>query len=232
MTTTHDWLSANHQGLYNQGKQTFNYLSDPMNRDRMGFGPGTPQGQWLDTVFQPTLNAFTAAFNNWNDPATRTPVKTALLNDTEKVFKETYRELYTGLLRTSPLVTNEDLLEMGMPKHSTGERHPSDVADEAPDVDVDTSIIGRLIIHFFEKGHRHKKAKPAGQHGAEIAWAILDAPPTKWSELIHSEIDTNSPFTLSFEHDLRGKTVYFALRWENTRGEKGPWSEIQSAIIP
>jgi hypothetical protein len=30
----------------------------------------------------------------------------------------------------------------------------------------------------------------------------------------------------------RGKTVYFALRWENTRGEKGPWSEIMSAIIP
>jgi hypothetical protein len=35
-----------------------------------------------------------------------------------------------------------------------------------------------------------------------------------------------------FENDQRGKTVYFALRWENTRGEKGPWSAIQIAIIP
>jgi hypothetical protein len=30
----------------------------------------------------------------------------------------------------------------------------------------------------------------------------------------------------------RGKKLYFALRWENTRGEKGPWSEIHSTIIP
>ncbi|MDR2362267.1 MAG: hypothetical protein LBD91_06005 [Prevotellaceae bacterium] len=29
-----------------------------------------------------------------------------------------------------------------------------------------------------------------------------------------------------------GKTVYFALRWENTRGEKGPWSDIMSATVP
>jgi hypothetical protein len=55
---------------------------------------------------------------------------------------------------------------------------------------------------------------------AEIAWIISDVPPTKWEELIHSNFDTRSPFILSFENDQRGKTVYFALRWENTRGEK------------
>jgi hypothetical protein len=85
---------------------------------------------------------------------------------------------------------------------------------------------------FFEKSNGHKRGKPAGQHGAEIRWDILDAPPARWDELIHSDIDTSSPFTLWFEHDQRGKTVYFAARWENTRGKKGPWSDIFSAIIP
>jgi hypothetical protein len=28
------------------------------------------------------------------------------------------------------------------------------------------------------------------------------------------------------------KTLYYALRWENTRGEKGLWSEIGMAIAP
>jgi hypothetical protein len=51
-------------------------------------------------------------------------------------------------------------------------------------------------------------------------------------DLIHSAFDTRSPFTLSFDENQRGKTVYFCLRWENTRGEKGPWSEIVSGIIP
>ncbi|MDR1371692.1 MAG: hypothetical protein LBJ17_01000 [Dysgonamonadaceae bacterium] len=26
--------------------------------------------------------------------------------------------------------------------------------------------------------------------------------------------------------------AYLIGRWENTRGQKGPWTEIQSAIIP
>jgi hypothetical protein len=50
--------------------------------------------------------------------------------------------------------------------------------------------------------------------------------------LIHSEFDTASPFTLNFQGHERGKTVYFCLRWENTVGEKGPWGEIYSAIVP
>jgi hypothetical protein len=125
----------------------------------------------------------------------------------------------------------EDRKAMGLPIHKSG-RTPAPVATDAPDVDVDTSTIGRLNILFFEKGSKHKKAKPAGQHGVEIAWIQRDTPPTRWDELLHSNIDTNSPFTLVFENDLRGKTVYFALRWENTRGEKGPWSEIQNTIIP
>jgi hypothetical protein len=59
--------------------------------------------------------------------------------------------------------------------------------------------------------------KPAGQHGAEIRWAMRD---------------THMPLTFEFDESDRGKTVYFCLGWENTRGEKGPWSEIQSAIVP
>jgi hypothetical protein len=69
-------------------------------------------------------------------------------------------------------------------------------------------------------------------HGAEIAWAILDTPPVNWDALTHSSFDTHTPFRLTFGGDQRGKTLYFALRWENTTGEKGPWNEIQNAIIP
>jgi hypothetical protein len=66
----------------------------------------------------------------------------------------------------------------------------------------------------------------------ETGWLVCDTLPACWDELTHSAIDTNSPFTLSFENDQRGKTVYFAIRWENTRGEKGPCSEILNTIIP
>jgi hypothetical protein len=61
---------------------------------------------------------------------------------------------------------------------------------------------------------------------------ISDVPVVDVNELIHSAFDTRTPFSLEFQGHERGKTVYLALRWENTRGEKGPWSSVQSAIIP
>jgi hypothetical protein len=69
-------------------------------------------------------------------------------------------------------------------------------------------------------------------HGAEIVWAILPEPPKDISELIHSAFCTASPFRLEFKESDRGKTVYLCVRWENTTGEKGPWTAILSAIIP
>ncbi|AHF94767.1 hypothetical protein OPIT5_26275 [Opitutaceae bacterium TAV5] len=55
---------------------------------------------------------------------------------------------------------------------------------------------------------------------------------TLLNDLTRSGFDTRSPFTLNFDENQRGKTVYFALRWENTRGDKGPWSPITHAVVP
>ncbi|MDR0582023.1 MAG: hypothetical protein LBG31_03565, partial [Prevotellaceae bacterium] len=90
----------------------------------------------------------------------------------------------------------------------------------------------RLTIHFYDQGSKKSKAKPKGQHCAEIKWGILPAPPASVNDLAHSDVDTHTPFTLEFDESQRGSTVYFCLRWENTTGQKGPWSEIMSAIIP
>ena len=43
---------------------------------------------------------------------------------------------------------------------------------------------------------------------------------------------TKNPLDLSFDEDLRGKRVYFAVRWESGTVKKGPESEIFSAVIP
>ncbi|MDR2628248.1 MAG: hypothetical protein LBC40_09470 [Dysgonamonadaceae bacterium] len=165
------------------------------------------------------------------EPSTRTKPSVLAKNISRKLLEKTIQQDVKEFLMFNRNVTDEDREDLGLPIYKTT-RTPSAVAKDAPDVDVDSSIIGRLIFHFFEKGNSHKRGKPDGQHCAEIAWVLSDTPPVRWEELIHSAVDTNSPFTLQFENDQRGKTVYFALRWENTRGEKGPWSQIYSAIIP
>jgi hypothetical protein len=110
-------------------------------------------------------------------------------------------------------------------------RTPVKAPTTCPEFMIDTVVIRCLSILFWELGSK-SKAKPHGVHGAEIRWAILDHAPVSVEELIHSNFDTSSPFKLTFDESERGKAVYICLRWESTRGEKGPWSEIVMAIIP
>jgi hypothetical protein len=118
---------------------------------------------------------------------------------------------------------------MGLPIHKT-KREPAPVAKKAPVLIV--SGDGPRQVRFDFGATKDAKAKPEGQHGAEIVSVISDTKPTEIEDLTRSSFDTNSPLILTFKESERGKTLWFAARWENTSGKKGPWSEIESTIIP
>jgi hypothetical protein len=128
-------------------------------------------------------------------------------------------------------VTDTDLVEMGLPKHSTGGKTPPDPPTSLVEATVDTSTPATVIIHFREKGKK-STAKPKGVHGAEIIHAILETPPTEWTELTNSSFFTSSPAKLTFTGKQRAMKLFFALRWEDNTGRKGPWNDIDSTIIP
>jgi hypothetical protein len=171
-----------------------------------------------------------AAYATASKPETRTSAAVLEKNNARKALVAEIRKDVAAYITSNPDVPTVDRENMHLPIHKTT-RTRSPIAITYPDFDVDSSVIRRLTIHFYDQGSI-SKAKPEGQHGAEIRWAICDIPPVDVSELVHSSFDTRTPFTLEFEGHQRGKTAYFCLCWENTRGEKGPWSKIQSAIIP
>ncbi|MDR2815108.1 MAG: hypothetical protein LBB62_00165 [Proteiniphilum sp.] len=233
MTRIPDWLQRNHEALGKQASLTYDYISADPQRTRMGFGDDTPLGKWLEDVFQPAFDAFLNVLADWRDPAMRTRALTAALYEAERNFVPLYRELYMGWLKNNPLVTNEDLVFMGLPKHSDGERSPAPVPDTWPAAIVNTATLRRIVIAYSDSLSSHKRAKPAGVHGAEICWTVVEAPQSvRLDELVHSTFDTRTPFVFDFEEEERGRMFYFALRWENTRGAKGPFSPIHNAIIP
>ncbi|MDR1525582.1 MAG: hypothetical protein LBS79_10080 [Tannerella sp.] len=69
-------------------------------------------------------------------------------------------------------------------------------------------------------------------NGAVIYCAVSDTPVTDQNRLMQSKLVTRSPGNLDFSPGERGRIVYLAGRWQNRRGELGPWSEIVSAVIP
>lgn len=57
------------------------------------------------------------------------------------------------------------------------------------------------------------------------------APPASASELQYLATDTRTPYVAEYDPADAGKTAYYWLRWENTKGQPGPWSVTASATI-
>jgi hypothetical protein len=169
-----------------------------------------------------------------NEPATRTTVTIKAKNAAKKVLKTHVRKSVKISLIDNPLLNEDDLALLGLPVHKT-KPTPAPTAEDYPWVRVDTSLLRHVKFNYGSVDPytaKQVKAKPFGQHGVEFGWVISDTKPMDVEDLIHSSFDTRTPIVLEFKEHDRGKTLWYAARWENTRGLKGPWSPIQNVIIP
>jgi hypothetical protein len=228
MKRTADWQATTHEGIYDQGLQTISYLTSLI-LSRIGITG--PILTWYNNEFLPKWVRFKAAFEAWQNPAERTHAKMVALTDAEKDFRKIYRILYTGYMKSNPLVTDEDLVNAGMPKRPSGSRKLPRIPGTLIRIVVKALGPGRLGFYYGDENILGP-AKPEDAHGAEMRYAVLDTPPVNWSQLTQSVFDTHTPLVLEFPGEQRGKKLYFSMRWENSRGEKGPWNAIDSAIIP
>jgi hypothetical protein len=176
------------------------------------------------------LDDFVQQYQRATDPVTRTGVAVRMKNEARNTLKKSIRQAVKEHLACNSALTGHDRTGLGLPVYKTT-RARAAVADNWPECAIDCGLIRHIIIHFLCP-ERRSKAKPPGQFGAVICWVISDTPPVSLTDLIHSSFNTRTPITLEFHEQERGKTLYFALCWINTRGEKGPWSGIHSTVIP
>jgi hypothetical protein len=108
---------------------------------------------------------------------------------------------------------------------------PAPVPSSYPEADADTSVPRRISIRFRDRAGT-RRGKPDGVHGAEIRWTASEAPAANPEEPANPASATRSPHTFEFSGEERGKMVYFCLRRENAKAEKGPRGEVFSAVIP
>ncbi len=151
--------------------------------------------------------------------------------------KDAARDAYVGLIRplvvrlqASPEVDDAERAALGI---TVPDRIPTPVGipTTRPVVKVDTSQRLRHVISFADEATPTRTAKPAGVRGVQIWVKVGDPTPVDPSELTYLATDTRTPYTTSFPGADGGKTAHYMLRWENTRGEPGPWSETASATI-
>jgi hypothetical protein len=185
-----------------------------------------------EVVFKPLLDLnadWEAAYAKALDPNKGT-VDVADKNRARNALEKAVRAFVKAFLLYSPFVSDKDRDEMQIPIHDT---KPTSVSPPTtfPEYSVDTSIPSQLTVGFWDAESK-RRGKPKGVHGAEIRWELRESAPAKAEDLINSDFTTRTPHTLVFTGDKQGQRVYFCLRWENSKGEKGPWGAIMSAVIP
>ncbi len=150
------------------------------------------------------------------------------------------REAFTALVRNmrflhsrkffSPPMEDADYVRLGLrPPDRIRTEHV--VVNELVEFEIRLRGIRELEVNFWIKGAAHR-AKPAGYEGAVIVWDLLDAPPERPTDLAHHTMASRTPHIIEFDETDRGKTAYIALQWQNERGLTGPWSEVQTAVVP
>jgi hypothetical protein len=185
--------------------------------------------QYEFDLLQVAKDFFISTYEVAIDPATRTKTAIAAKNRRKKELIALLRSFIKTYIAFNPAVTEEERIGAGLPIPKS-DRTPAPVPTRYPNYTVESSL-RQLTVHFFDVDSKHT-AKPDGVHGAEIRWAILEEPPVNENALTQSSFDTRTPFVLTFTEDQRGKAVYMCLRWENTRGQKGPWGNIMKEIVP
>jgi hypothetical protein len=190
--------------------------------------------QWgLDTStvaeLQRLLSVYEAAYERAKSP-NRGSADVVAKNESRDALKKAARQYVREYLISNHLITDEDRTLMRLPVHDT-KPTPAPVSTVPPIVTVEQPSAAVILI-YAKDAESEKRSRPKGQSGFETAHLISDTKPADWDDLIHSSFSTRSPLRLTFKATDRGKTLYFAVRWQNTRGLKGPWSEIESTIIP
>jgi hypothetical protein len=216
-----DYVPKSDDGLLNWAGNLLAYAT--AHADAMSIAAGTL------TALQPLLTAYQTAFEKMADP-NHGVLDTQRKNEARDALTTALRAFVMGYITYNPSVTDDDRREMGAPIHDKT-HSPAPVPTSRPIIDT-AAVDNRQVAVDLRELAGDKRGKPAGVHGAEILYELRDDPPATAEDLRHSSFATKTRMVYTFTEAERGKKVYFAARWENTRGEKGPWSDVVSAIIP
>jgi hypothetical protein len=139
----------------------------------------------------------------------------------------------TNFVQGWPKTTNADRAEMGITVRDTSPT-PAPAPSSRPLALVES---GQRLTHqlrLVDESTPTRRARPAGVLGAEVWVKLVDADspaPTDPAALTFLTMTTKPSFRAEFKAGEGGKTAVYMARWVNTRGEKGPWSEITTATV-
>jgi len=137
----------------------------------------------------------------------------------------------TRVIQADRHVSDAARKDAGIPVHKTT-RTPVAKPKTFPLAQVIASDRLEHTLSFANAATPTRRARPKGCTGAEIYLLVDESMPTNPDDYRFVALATRSPHIVTFASVDGGKTANYLLRWINTRGEYGPWSQLVSATVP
>jgi hypothetical protein len=205
---------------------------------------GIPQGEF--TGLQTLLGAAEGALEKAENRAERNHVITVMARDAFAALIAAMRSFRRRYF-TMPPLDAEDWAALGF--RSRGSRGPAAPPGGAPRVILGYPGGPHVLAALLGPLAGTEGPRPAGdyryavyvgimpQGGATLEEAAskkryLMRPPRDGDELLHRRSTHRRKTRLLFDAEDAGKTAYACARYENGKGDAGPWGPVVSAIIP
>jgi hypothetical protein len=178
--------------------------------------------------------------------SSRTIIVTAQCKTAFAALVEKMRFFKSRYFVTPPLIDADYASLQLKPRDTTRTPVPPPVAQAEADVSYSAQHTLELHLrpvpntppdpHHADYGFRvYFGILPTGGASVEAALSPkreLTKAPISGEELPHSHFTRRRRERLDFAQEDRGKTIYFCVRYENAKGEPGPWGPLFSAVIP
>jgi hypothetical protein len=215
------WLPGREQDLIDLMKKWADVLADAADQTAFGWDAAD-----CGAVTGAITAFFTARGAYENDNSTKNRMAK---DEAKKSATEAMRDFANTSIRFNKKMKGEDKAFLGIHADSTPTAHPAPVSQ--PDADVLPTT-----NHYEHKVRALNHAtgdtaKPADAYGVRYAWQVGGEKPATGADLHKTKFSRKASLEIVHTEADKGKTAYYAVCYENGKGDTGPWSPIVEAFI-
>jgi hypothetical protein len=179
------------------------------------------------------IAALTAAFKA-KHAACAGPDRSKTLVAEKDAAKRTLTAKIRALVKfrfANPSIPDEDRVSAGLRAHDKTRTPIGIPASRCLITDLKPLGGFRAEIHFQDETSPGSRAVPYGCNGALLNYAFGPEKIGGYALLTSTKLITSSPYILELPPEAEGAFLSAACRWQNNKGELGPWSEIMYMAI-
>ena len=231
-----DWMPSTREGILGMAMKWNNVLA------LKGASWGVPEDVIADLSTK-TLAA-QAAFNE-GLTKDRTKVLTAKINTAFKELTDLMRFIKKRWFHMPPL----NSMDMASLDLSPPDTTPTPIAVPQGQLSATVQLLGSHLIKLLITHIEGTPPDERADYGYRIYWGVmphgggtleqaagihhyLQKPPVSGDELPQSFFTKRKREIMDFPAETSGMTAWFCIRYENSKGQSGPWGPLFSVIIP